>query len=75
MVTDKLLWSDYVIKETVPSLGDPGKTVTNHVGMTCPKCKTRLALMEHFGKQTCPNCGLHMVLLGNCLECTMAVTK
>jgi uncharacterized paraquat-inducible protein A len=72
MTTEELTYSNYEIRETRQSEIDPGAMLEVTVGMYCPRCKnphTRLPSMNHFGKQECPRCGLHMELHGNALKC------
>ena len=72
-VTETLRYSQYEISEYVPSEIDPELTIGKTIGFRCPRCKTKLAPLEHGESTTC-TCGLVMELWGNGLECTLRVS-
>jgi hypothetical protein len=61
----------YVIREQKQSVIDPSVTHEIEVGITCPRCKTRLPMLDHWESQRCKECNLHMQLHGNALTCTI----
>lgn len=56
---------EYTRQETKPSKFDSDRSITIDVGLTCPRCKGALPLLEHGKNTTCGYCGLRLELHGN----------
>jgi transcription initiation factor IIE alpha subunit len=55
----------YTIREVRQSRFDRDATLTIDVALMCPRCKTRLSLLDHGKSQKCSKCSLRMELYGN----------
>jgi hypothetical protein len=75
VIRERLLVSDYLIREKRPSQIDVGAILTRTIGMKCPHCGTHGEEIEHGHVETCIKCGLIMEVHGNALDCTLEMLE
>ena len=68
-MTENLDYHNYVILEEKQSQIDTDATIYIKVCMKCPRCKTRMPLIEHGETAKCQSCRLIMTVYGNCITC------
>lgn len=66
-MTELLPLANYLIMRQRPARFGIKATVTEQVGIRCPRCEVENPMLEHGRKQRC-KCGLYMTVLGASLE-------
>jgi len=69
MIREDLYLINYTLRMERPSKIDPDATIYDYSRMRCPACKTVCPTPPDGYTEICENCGLRMIVHGNCLTC------